>query len=187
MKKLAVMFFALQAAMAFAEADLFSALRTEGTEAMHFSGEGVYGDRSSDEQGEYLKGKYMKALKVTPLDTTRIHLDQHINFDGHERRYGLILELYHELITVYAPTSDDTQHDFSTYVKAGHGYVAFGGGDASKQFIFLNYLRNGDRHDQHLLIQRDDKGRLVITDSGTLGNDKEGIDKIWYGQVTQMD
>lgn len=180
MKKLVAVFFALQSVTAFAEIDLFSALRAEGIGTMHFSGEGVYSEISPHE-----KGKYLVTLKVKPLDTTRTHLDWHVNFDGREEHYAMVLEQNHELITVHTPTSEASQHDFSTYVKAGYGYVAFGA-NASKQFIFLNYLHGGDRYDQHLLIQRDDKGRFVITHSGTLGNDKDGLDKIWHEHVTQM-
>ena len=180
MKKLVAVFFALQSVTAVAEIDFLSVLRGEGAGAMHFSGKGVYGEISPHE-----KGKYQVALKVTSLDTTRLHLDWHINFDGREGHYAVILEQNRELITVYTPAREASQHDFSTYVKAGYGYVAFGA-SASKQSIFLNYLHNGDRYDQHFLIQRNDKGRVVITGSGTLGNDKDGLEKIWHEHVTQM-
>lgn len=180
MKKLVAVFFALQSVTAFAEIDLFSALRGEGTGRMHFSGKGVYSEISP-----YAKGKYLVALKVTSLDTTRIHLDWQINFDGREEHSAVILEQHHELITVHAPAQEASQHDFSTYVKAGYGYVAFGP-SASKQLVFLNYHHNGDRYDLHFLIQRNDKGRFVITHNGTLGNDKDGLEKIWHEHVTQM-
>ena len=182
MKKLAVVFFTLWSVSAFASVDLFSAVRAGGMGTMHFSGSGFYYENMKDD-----KGKYLVALTITPLDTNRTYFDWHIVLaDGSVELYGLILEQDHELITVHVPASADTQHDFSSYKKAGWGYVAFGN-DASKQFVFLNYLyHDSDRDDEHFLIARDADGRVVITSNGSLGNDKDGMNEIWSDHVTQM-
>lgn len=186
MRKLAVLFFTFWSLTAFASVDLFSALHTEGASAMHFNGSGVYYEKFEDERGNYLV-----ALKITPLDSSngkrRVHFDWHyVSSDGDVEIYGLILEGDHELLKVYVPASEDTHHDLSSYVEAGWGYVAFGD-DASKQFVFIHYIYfDGERYDEHFLIEKDDKDRFVITSNGTHGTAEDGMNEIWSDRSTQL-
>lgn len=186
MKKIAVVFFALCSVSSLASVDLFSAIRAGDMGAMHFNGSGVYYEKLEGD-----RGKYLVALTITPLDSSndkrRAHFDWHyVSSDGDVELYGLILEGDHELLTVYVPKNPDSLHDLSTYKKAGWGYVAFGH-DPSKQFVFLHYVyHNGDKYDEHFLIEQEDDGRLVITSNGTTGNDEDGMNEIWRDRVTQM-
>ena len=192
MKKLAVVFLALLSVSAFAaldlfglkragSVDLFDLTRADGNKAMHFNGSGRFYDASKN-----MKAKYVVAVKFTPLAAKRTHVTWRITHDGGEDFYALILERNHELLTIYAPASAKNQHDVSTYVKAGYGYLAFGD-DTSKQFIMMNYLHHsGNRHDGHMLVQYN-KGRLSIDTNGTIGNDKDGMNVIWVDHVTQLD
>ena len=189
MKKIAVLFFTFWSLTAFANVDLFREVHATGTEPMYFNGSGTYYDAAQN-----VRGKYMAALTITPLDSNngkrRAHFDWHIVVDdGSVETYGLILEGDHELLTVYVPASADSQHDLGSYVKAGYGYVAGGHGvsGGGKELVFLNYLyTDGNRYDEHLIAEEDEDGNIVISSNGTIGNDKDGMLEMWTDSYRQL-
>ena len=190
MKKLATLFIALWSLTAWANIDLFSAASAgEGT--LHFSGDGVYYDVMKDVRGRYMAAMSIKSISSNN-DKRRAHFDWHIVVDdGSVETYSLILEGDHELLTVYVPASADSHEDFSSYVKAGYGYVASANNavdaDKGKELVFLNYLyHDGNRYDEHLMVEHDAEGSIVITSNGTIGNDKDGMLEIWTDSYRQL-
>ena len=183
MRKMAMVFFTFWSLTAFASVGLFSEMHAAGTGPMHFKGSGTYYKAMQD-----MRGKYLGALTITRLDSdngkNRAYFDWHLVLDdGMAITYGLILEgsSGSELLTVYVPASADTQHDLSSYVRAGYGYVAGGDGvSGGKELIFFNCLyTNGSRYDVHMVAEEDDEGNIVISSNGTIGNDKDGMLQIW--------
>ena len=150
----------------------------------NFRGSGSYYSKAKEKRGSYDVG-----LKITNLSKNKLHFYWDISFDGKTDIYSIIVEINHELITVYSPKDTESLDDFDTYKEAGWGYGRITGiGLKSKLLIFLNYnYVDGNKYDEHFVAQRTSDRKLTIDSSGTLGNGEDGMIEIWKDRVKSVD
>lgn len=163
--------------------DLGHAL-TGSKKATNFRGSGTYYNKA-----EKKRGNYDVTLKITDIGNNKLHFYWEIAFDDKTEIYSIIVKADHELLTVYSPKDTESLDDLATYIQAGWGYsVVKGMGTKRKVLAFLNYdYVDGNKYDEHFVVQRGRGGKLTIDSSGTLGNDKDGMVEIWSDQVQAVD